>query len=92
MSHYHYITQGTCSRSIDIELDGKKIKRVAFEGGCPGNLSGIGRLVEGMDVDLVMSRLAGTQCGNRATSCPDQLAKALAEAYEAEQGEIGHVL
>ncbi len=92
MSKYHYITRGTCSRSIDVELDGKVIKSVVFEGGCPGNLSGISRLVEGMDIDHVISRFAGTQCGNRPTSCPDQMAKALTEAYEAGQKERNHAL
>ncbi len=92
MSVYHYVTQGTCSRSIDIELDGKTIKRVAFEGGCPGNLSGIARLVEGMDIDQVISRFSGNRCGNRPTSCPDQLARALTEAYEAGKTEVGHAL
>ena len=83
MSVYHYQTKGTCSRSIDVELDGKTIKRVAFEGGCAGNLSGIAKLVEGMDLDFVVSRFAGNTCGPRPTSCPDQLAKALLAAYEA---------
>ena len=33
-----FTTQGTCSKKIFVELDGKKIKSVAFEGGCNGNL------------------------------------------------------
>lgn len=85
MSVYTYQTKGTCSRKITVELDGKKIKHVAFEGGCNGNLSGISKLVEGMDIDFVISRFAGNTCGPRPTSCPDQLAHALKEAYEAEQ-------
>ena len=80
-----YLTKGTCSRSIEIELDGKTIRRVAFEGGCPGNLAGISKLVEGMDIDFVIERFAGTRCGPRPTSCPDQLSVALREAYQAQQ-------
>ncbi|WP_295634967.1 TIGR03905 family TSCPD domain-containing protein [uncultured Mitsuokella sp.] len=83
MSVYTYKTKGTCSKAIMVELDGKKIKHVAFEGGCNGNLSGISKLVEGMDIDFVISRFAGNTCGPRPTSCPDQLAHALKEAYEA---------
>ena len=83
MSVYTYKTKGTCSKAIMVELDGKKIKHVAFEGGCNGNLSGISKLVEGMDIDFVISRFAGKTCGPRPTSCPDQLAHALKEAYEA---------
>jgi len=39
----------------------------------------ISALVEGMKVEEVVTRLQGTECGNRPTSCPDQLAKALKE-------------
>lgn len=75
-----YKTKGVCSQNIELELDGKKIKSVKFEGGCNGNLKGISQLVEGMDADEVIKRLEGTRCGFKPTSCPDQLAKALKEA------------
>ena len=85
MSKYEYKTSGTCSRKITVELDGKKIRSVAFEGGCNGNLKGISQLVEGMDIDFVIERFKGMLCNNKTTSCPDQLSIALQEAYEAEQ-------
>ena len=85
MNTYVYKTEGTCARSIRVQLDGKKIESVSFEGGCNGNLSGIAKLVQGMDIDFVRDRFAGNVCGARSTSCPDQLAKALQAAYE--QGE-----
>lgn len=72
-----YRTKGTCSSSIHVELDGRKIKRVVFTGGCNGNLQGISRLVEGMDIDEVIARTRGIRCGMKPTSCPDQLAQAL---------------
>ncbi|MBE6074590.1 MAG: TIGR03905 family TSCPD domain-containing protein [Selenomonas ruminantium] len=87
MSVYEYTTKGTCSRKITVELDGRTIRKVAFEGGCNGNLKGIAKLVEGMDIDFVIQRFAGNTCNNRTTSCPDQLAKALQEAYMAAQKE-----
>lgn len=83
---YVYQTKGTCARTITVDLDGKKIKKVSFEGGCNGNLKGISKLVEGMDMDFVIERFAGNTCNNKPTSCPDQLAKALQEAYAAQQG------
>lgn len=83
MSTYVYTTKGTCSRKITVELDGKIIKKVAFEGGCAGNLSGISKLVVGMDIDHVIERFSGTVCGAKPTSCPDQLSIALREAYAA---------
>ena len=36
-----YRTKGTCASNIHVELDGRKIKRVVFTGGCNGNLQGI---------------------------------------------------
>ena len=72
-----YITKGTCSSSIDIEMDGNVIKSVIFTGGCNGNLQGISKLVEGMSAEDAISRLKGIKCGFKPTSCPDQLAIAL---------------
>lgn len=84
MGSYHYKTKGTCARSIEVELDGKTIRHVSFEGGCNGNLKGISKLVEGMDMDLVIERFKGNTCNDKPTSCPDQLAIALQEAYAAQ--------
>ena len=79
---YEYKTSGTCSQRILFEIEEGKVKNVTFLGGCNGNLKGIGSLVEGMDAQEVISRLEGTTCGMKATSCPDQLAKALKQALE----------
>ena len=75
-----YKTHGVCSSMIHVELDGDKIKDVDFVGGCNGNLQGISSLVKGMKVKEAIERLSGIKCGSKATSCPDQLAKALREA------------
>ncbi len=80
---YEYKTSGTCSQMIHFEIEDNKVKNVKFLGGCNGNLKGIGSLVEGMDVDEVISRLEGTTCGMKNTSCPDQLASALKQAKNA---------
>ena len=79
---YSYKTRGTCSQEIRFEIEDGKVKNVAFYGGCNGNLKGIGSLVEGMDVDEVITRIEGIHCGSKETSCPDQLAKALKAAKE----------
>ncbi len=75
-----YKTHGTCSQEISYEVVDGKVHNVSFVGGCNGNLQGIGRLVEGMDVNDAISRLEGIQCGFKSTSCPDQLAQALKQA------------
>jgi uncharacterized protein (TIGR03905 family) len=75
---YSYKTRGVCSREINFEVIDNKLHNVSFERGCKGNLQGIGRLVEGMEVQDAYERLKGIKCqGN--TSCPDQLARALEE-------------
>ena len=77
--HYEHQNSGTCSRSILFDIEDGKVKNVQYIGGCNGNLKGISALVEGMDIDDVIARLEGTTCGGKATSCPDQLARALKE-------------
>ena len=77
---YAYTPVGVCSRQILFDLDGGRIKDVRFVGGCPGNLQGIGKLVEGMEAGEAIRRLEGIRCGDKATSCPDQFAKALKQA------------
>lgn len=74
-----YKTSGTCSSAIDFEVENGIVKNVKFIGGCNGNTQGISKLVEGMPVDEVISRLEGIRCGFKSTSCPDQLSKALKE-------------
>lgn len=77
---YEYKTKGTCSQKIFFDVEDGKVSNVQFLGGCNGNLKGIGALVEGMSIDDVISRLEGTTCGMKSTSCPDQLAQALKAA------------
>ena len=79
---FEYKTKGTCSQHILFEVEEGKLKNVQFIGGCNGNLKGIGSLVDGMEIDDVISRLEGTTCGMKSTSCPDQLAQALKQAKE----------
>lgn len=82
---YDYKTQGTCARSISFDIDGEKITNVQFESGCNGNLKAVSKLVDGMTVSQIESKLLGNLCGNRGTSCADQLAKAVRTAYNAQQ-------
>ena len=72
-----YVTRGTCSTAINVEVENGIIQSVEFVGGCHGNTQGIAALVKGMEVEDAISRLEGIDCRGRGTSCPDQLAKAL---------------
>ena len=77
---FEYKTKGTCSQKIFFDIEDGILKNVQFIGGCNGNLKGICSLVEGMEVQEVISRIEGIRCGMKSTSCPDQLANAIKEA------------
>lgn len=80
---YTYKTKNICPRKIKFNLTKNKITNVQFlEGGCPGNLQALPRLVEGMTVEEIEHKIGGIICGNKGTSCADQLAIAVREAYE----------
>ena len=79
---YTYKTQNTCSKEITFDINENIITNVEFNGGCPGNLKAISKLVEGMSVEEIEEKLLGVTCGFKSTSCSDQLAKAVKKAYE----------
>ena len=83
MFHFDYLTEGTCSRLISLDLDGETVKNIKFLGGCDGNLKTIPVLLEGWSVDDIAGKLTGITCGRRGTSCSDQLAKAVLAARTA---------
>ena len=85
--HYEYKTKGTCAQVINFDIKGDTITNVSFEGGCNGNLKAVSTLVDGMKVDEIEAKLSGNICGFKDTSCADQLAKAVREAYEKAKGE-----
>ena len=78
---YNYKTEMVCSRMISFDIDGNIITNVSFQGGCNGNLKAISKLVNGWTVEKIEEYLAGNTCGFKPTSCADQLAKAVRQAY-----------
>ena len=79
--HYDYKTCGTCSRAIHFDITDGRISGIS----CHGNLQGIAALAEGQDAAKVAATVAGIRCGRKPTSCPDQLARAIAEALAGQQ-------
>ena len=75
-----YKTKGTCSSRMLIEVEDGVVKSLQVTGGCNGNLQGLSKLVAGMKVEDVISRLEGIRFGFKPTSCPDQLAQALKQS------------
>ncbi|XEQ93415.1 hypothetical protein SCACP_22890 [Sporomusa carbonis] len=76
---FTYTTSGVCSKKIEFMVEDGVVKKISFQSGCPGNLQGVSRLAEGMKVEDIIIKLKGIKCGDKETSCPDQLARALEE-------------
>lgn len=82
---YRYKTKMTCSSEIRFNIEGNVISDITFIGGCNGNLKAIAKLVDGWTVEQIEEKLLGNTCGPRPTSCADQLARAVREAYNSAQ-------
>lgn len=83
MFHFDYLTEGTCSKLISMDIDGNIVRNIKFMGGCDGNLKTIPLLLDGWTVEDIETKLSGIKCGRRETSCSDQLSKAVRAGYEA---------
>lgn len=82
---YTYTTKFTCSSRISFDIEENVITNIEFLGGCNGNLKAIARLVDGWTVEQIEEKCKGNTCGMKPTSCADQLARAVREAYEASR-------
>jgi len=80
MAQFTYIPEGVCSKLIDFEIVDGKLHNISFLGGCNGNLKAISKLLEGADARWAVNTLRGNTCGNKPTSCADQLAQAIEQA------------
>lgn len=84
-----YKPKGVCSQQMNVKIDDGVVQKVEIVGGCSGNTQGISRLVEGMQAKDAVEKLQGIRCGYKATSCPDQLSKALQIALAEEAKRKG---
>lgn len=80
--NYVYRTNTVCAREISFDIDGNVITNIKFYGGCNGNLKAISKLVNGWTVEKIEEFLLGNTCGYKGTSCADQLAKGVRQAYD----------
>ena len=81
--HYVFTPERVCSKMFlfDVDDETRVIRDFQFQGGCPGNLNGISRLVRGMKIDDVISRFESMPIcpSSKVTSCPEQIRRALVE-------------
>lgn len=80
--HYTYKTNGVCAMEISFDIEGNVVSNISFYGGCNGNLKAISKLLDGQTVEYIEQKLRGNKCGRRDTSCADQLAIAVREAFD----------
>lgn len=78
---YVYHTQIVCAQEIHFHIEDDVITNISFIGGCNGNLKAVSKLVDGWTVSQIEEKLLGNLCGRRPTSCADQLARAVRQAY-----------
>jgi uncharacterized protein (TIGR03905 family) len=79
--HTFQLCATVCATRVSFCLDDAgTVSAIRFEGGCDGNLKAIAALGEGMDAQTLIAKLTGIACGNKATSCADQLTLAIRTA------------
>lgn len=75
-----YTPKGVCARAMQVTITPEHIiESIEIIGGCNGNLKGIGALLKGMTAEEAIARMQGITCGNKPTSCPDQISIALTQ-------------
>lgn len=82
MQSYRFKPEGVCAKEISFDIDGGNLYNVHFVGGCPGNTAAVGKLLEGTSAERAVQILKGNLCGNKRTSCADQLARGVEKALE----------
>ena len=79
---YEMRPQGVCPSKISFDLEGNVVTNIQFTNGCNGNLKAISKVVDGMTVEQIEGFFFVNTCGMKQTSCADQLAKCVRQAYE----------
>ncbi len=77
MQNYTIQTNNVCARQISFSIEDGKLYNIKFLGGCPGNTSAIGKLLEGTEARRAVELLKGNDCRGKGTSCADQLARGI---------------
>ena len=79
---YEMTPKGVCSSKICFDLNDNVVTNVVFTNGCNGNLKAICKVIDVMTVEQIEGYFIGNLCGRKNTSCADQLARVVRQAYE----------
>lgn len=74
-----------CSKQIEFKIENNVINDCKIIGGCPGNLLGISKIIVGKSPEEVIEVFKDVRCGNRATSCPNEISIALEQYLEGKK-------
>ena len=67
---YTYTPKGVCSKQIELEIEEAIVTNLKVIGGCDGNLQGIAKLVQAMEVEEVIKKLKGVDCKRERNIMP----------------------
>ena len=87
--------QKVCCKRMIVKIAKTSLDEYILEdfqtyGGCKGNLLAIGKLIKNRPLSEIINVLSGNQCGDRGTSCADQLALGLQAFLNTKQGGINN--
>ena len=82
---YSFKPKGVCCREITCDIDDGIVTNINFNGGCPGNLKMISKILDGWKIEDIIKMCKGNLCGFKNTSCCDQFALLLEEVNEEEK-------
>lgn len=71
------LSEKICPKHVDIQVNEGIIENVEFTGGCIGNLKIICKMIKGKSINEVIELFEGNTCGNKDTSCCNELAEIL---------------
>ena len=75
-------TKNVCSKKIGITVENKILKEVKFFGCCDGDSKAFEILLKDMPIEKIIKDLSDIQCGDRGTSCMQELCKILKKFYK----------
>ena len=80
-----YKTKGVCSQQMNVKIEDGVVQKVEIVGGCHATARGWPAWWRGWRAEDAIQKIQGIRCGYKATSCPDQLSKALQIAWQRKQ-------
>lgn len=88
MNQFVYEPKGTCSYKMTFTIsDDNTLIDFQVLGGCSGNLQAVRKLILNKNIDYIIDTLGGIKCGNKQTSCGDQIAQGLKQYKESFKNE-----